>query len=323
MTTDYRQIIANSLDNCLQQVSLPGLSIKSGKVRDSYAFDDQLIIITTDRQSAFDRELALIPFKGQVLNQCSAWWFERSKPIIDNHLIACPDPNVTIAKKCEVFPVEIIVRAYITGSTNTALWTQYQQGVRNYCGNVLAEGLKKNEKLDKSIITPTTKSTHGDVPISAPEIIAQSHMSAAEWAFIEQKAFDLFAYGQQQAAEHGLILVDTKYEFGKDQQGNIILIDEVHTPDSSRYWLADSYQQRFANGEEPENIDKEFLRLWFAQHCDPYAEETLPTAPDELIIELSSRYIQLYEKISGQRFAFPNENNIEQRIIDNLSPYLP
>ncbi|MCF7797074.1 MAG: phosphoribosylaminoimidazolesuccinocarboxamide synthase [Lentisphaeria bacterium] len=321
--TDYKTIIQKHIHNCLEATDLGiGEKIK-GKVRDSYRLDDKMVFVTTDRQSAFDRILAAIPFKGQVLNQTSAWWFERTKHIIPNHVQSIPDPNVTVGTRCEVFPVEFVMRGYITGSTSTSLWTVYNSGSRNYCGNALPEGLVKNQKLAENLITPTTKDAVHDRPISPDEIIAEGLMSAEDWAYASAKAQELFAFGQEVAKKHGLILVDTKYEMGKDAEGNILLIDEIHTPDSSRYWIADSYEERIANGQEPENIDKEFLRLWFKEHCDPYHDEVLPSAPAEMVVELSRRYIQLYEMITGETFQFPNiDVPIQERIQTNLAGVL-
>lgn len=319
-STKYQQEIRTQLNHCLEHLPLADSRCQQGKVRDRYDLGDQLLLVTTDRQSAFDRQLALVPCKGQVLNQCSAWWFDRTQHIIDNHVIALPHPNVTLAKKCTVFAVEIIVRGYITGSTQTALWTQYQKGNRNYCGHLLPSDLKKNQKLNETIITPTTKSITGDEAISADEIITHGYMTAEEWQYISDKALALFDYGQTIARQRGLILVDTKYEFGKDEKGDILLVDEIHTPDSSRYWLADSYRHRFEQGLEPENIDKEFLRLWFSQHCDPYHDKTLPQAPPELIVELAARYIYLYEKITAQPFVY--QTNLNETLAATLQHYL-
>lgn len=320
---DYTDIISANLNNCLKQTNFSFGIKHSGKVRDRYELIDRLLLITTDRQSAFDRILASVPFKGQVLNQTSAWWFDQTEHIIRNHVLAVPDPNVTIAKKCSVFPVEFVVRGYITGTTETSLWTHYAKGVRNYCGNDLPEGLEKNEQLDSPILTPTTKAEDHDLPISAKDILEKGLMTEEDWIIASKAAQSLFAHGQEISLKHGLILVDTKYEFGKDSEGNILLIDEIHTPDSSRYWIAETYEERIANGEEPENIDKEFLRLWFVNHCDPYHDETLPDAPEELVIELSRRYIQLYEMITGIPFCFPDQTQpITERIQINLAEYL-
>lgn len=320
---DYTDIIRNNLNNCLTETDFKVGTKQSGKVRDRYESEDNLILITTDRQSAFDRILASIPFKGQVLNLTSAWWFEKTEHIVPNHVLSVPDPNVTIAKKCSVFPVEFVVRGYITGTTETSLWTHYARGVRNYCGNDLPEGLRKNEQLHHPILTPTTKADDHDLPISPEEILKDGLMSEEDWLVTSKAALTLFTFGQETASKHRLILVDTKYEFGKDSEGNILLIDEIHTPDSSRYWIAETYKERLADGEEPENIDKEFLRLWFVKHCDPYHDKTLPNAPEELVIELSRRYIQLYEMITGTLFSFPDQGPlITQRIQKNIIDYL-
>ena len=323
MENNYRSRIASELDNCLTKTTLPVGNKKLGKVRDQYDLGDKIVLITTDRQSAFDRVLAAIPFKGQVLNQTSVWWFNQTANIVPNHLIATPDPNVIVAKKCSVFPIEFVVRGYITGSTKTSLWTVYNSGDREYCGNILPEGLIKNQKLKNNMLTPTTKDEHHDQPIAPGEIVSEGWMTHEEWEYCSSVALKLFSFGQQQATKHGLILVDTKYEMGRDEDGNIVLIDEIHTPDSSRYWINESYETRMAAGEEPQNIDKEFLRLWFVEHCDPYNDAELPPAPTDLVIELSSRYIYLYETITGEQFTLPPDGEtILDRIISNLEEYL-
>ena len=322
-TDKYKESIEGSLDNTLTNTELVAKSKKTGKVRDQYDLGEKLALITTDRQSAFDRVLASIPFKGQVLNLTSAWWFDQTKDIIQNHVLSIPDPNVTIAKKCDVFPIEFVVRGYITGSTSTSLWTVYNNGDREYCGNALPEGLKKNQKLDENMITPTTKDENHDMPISPEAIVNDGWMTSEDWNFCSEKAMQLFDFGQRTALENGMILVDTKYEMGKDSDGNIVLIDEIHTPDSSRYWIADTYQERIENDKEPQNIDKEFLRLWFVDNCDPYNDETLPDAPKDLVVELSKRYIYLYETITGKSFPFPDENiPVNERIKNNLKDQL-
>ncbi len=303
-----REKIAAQFDHCLTETNFNLGKKYQGKVRDTYDLGDRLLLITTDRQSAFDRVLAAIPFKGQVLNQVSQYWFEHTQDIIANHVLSVPDPNVMIGKKCTVFPVEFVVRGFLTGVTSTAVWTAYAKGEREFCGNHLPEGMVKNQAFPQPIITPTTKSDVHDEKISPREIVARGLMTQADWDYCAQATLQIFKRGQMLAKEHGLILVDTKYEFGKLPDGTIILIDEVHTPDSSRYWLANSYAERFAAGQEPENIDKEFLRLWFIEHCDPYNDKTLPDAPKELVIELSARYIQLYEMITGQEFVYPASN---------------
>ena len=323
LNEQYKDRIKAELNNTLTSTNLPSGSKKTGKVRDQYDVGDKIALITTDRQSAFDRVLASIPFKGQVLNLTSAWWFEKTKHIIPNQVLKIPDPNVTLAKKCTVFPIEFVVRGYITGSTSTSLWTVYNKGDREYCGNILPEGLKKNQKLSSNMLTPTTKEEHHDRPIAPPEIISEGWMTKEDWDYCSQKALDLFAFGQEKAAENGMILVDTKYEMGKDHDGNIVLIDEIHTPDSSRYWISKTYDERFGSGQEPQNIDKEFLRLWFVDNCDPYNDETLPDAPEDLVVELSSRYIFLYETITGNKFPFPEvEKKVNDRINENLKDEL-
>ena len=322
-TEHYKDRIKAELNNTLTETNLPNGSKKTGKVRDQYDLGDKVALITTDRQSAFDRILASVPFKGQVLNLTSAWWFDQTKDIIPNQVIDVPDPNVTLAKKCDVFPIEFVVRGYITGSTSTSLWTVYNNGNRTYCGNDLPEGLVKNQKLDGNMLTPTTKEEHHDRPIAPDEIVNEGWMTQEDWDYCSKKALELFAFGQKKAAENGMILVDTKYEMGRDAEGTIRLIDEIHTPDSSRYWITKTYDERMAAGQEPQNIDKEFLRLWFVDNCDPYNDETLPEAPEELVAELSSRYIYLYETITGGVFPFPDTGKpVSERINENLKEVL-
>ncbi|MFW6221835.1 MAG: phosphoribosylaminoimidazolesuccinocarboxamide synthase [Fibrobacterota bacterium] len=316
-----KDLIRANIKNCLDTVSfLPLPGPRQGKVRDSFDLGDKLVLVTTDRQSAFDRILALVPFKGQVLNQVSGFWFDQTRDIVQNHVIALPDPNVTVAKKCTPFPIEFVMRGYLTGSTSTSAWTLYANGARDICGNILPDGMTKNQKFEKPILTPTTKSQKHDESISAENIVKQGLIDQKTWDKLSDIVFALFEKGQKIAREHGLILVDTKYELGTDENGEIILIDEIHTPDSSRYWLADSYEERFATGKEPENIDKEFLRLWFRENCDPYNDSELPAAPEELIVELSSRYIRLFEMITGKDFQPPAADTpIKQRLQQNLA----
>lgn len=319
---NYLDLIQEELPFCLTETSFTFGQKYQGKVRDTYDLGDKLVLVTTDRQSAFDRVLAAVPYKGQVLNLTSVWWFEQTEHIVPNHLLAVPDPNVVIAKKCKVFPIEFVVRGYITGTTSTSLWTQYNKGVRNYCGIQFPEGLQKNQKLEIPVLTPTTKDKEHDRPISPQEIVSEGWMTQDEWDEVSSYALKLFEFGSKKAAEHGLILVDTKYEFGRDEDGQIMLIDEIHTPDSSRYWLLNNYAERIAQGKEPDNIDKEFLRLWFKDHCDPYSDISLPEAPKELIVTLASRYIQLYEMITGNQFRFTKPGSIELRILRNVVGYL-
>lgn len=312
------QQLKEQIKHTLKETNFPKLGKRyKGKVRDVYIAKDKLFLIATDRQSAFDRILARIPFKGQVLTQTSAFWFEKTNDIIKNHVIDVPDPNVIVCKKLKVFPVEVVVRGYMTGVTSTSAWVAYEKGERNFCGNALPEGLKKNQRFKTPIITPTTKSEEHDEKISGKEIIKRKLMTKKQWDFVSDKALRLFQRGTEIAAKNGLMLVDTKYEFGYDEKGNIFLIDEIHTPDSSRFWLKNSYEERFKKGEEPENIDKEFLRLWFTKHCDPYKDKTLPEAPEELVIELSRRYIKLYEMVTGKEFK-AEPGDVKKRIGKNL-----
>lgn len=293
---------------------------KTGKVRDIYDQGDTLILITTDRHSSFDRIIAHIPWKGQVLNQVSAWWFERTKDIIPNQVISIPDPNVTVAKKMNMVPVEGVVRGYLTGVTDTAIWTRYSNGMQDFGGVKLSDGMKKNQKLPQAIFDPTTKEEGHDRTLTPAEMIAEGFITAELFERVKEKSLALFARGQELAAKNGLILVDTKYEFGTDEKGELVLVDEIHTSDSSRYWYLESYEQRFAAGQEPEYFDKEFLRLWFKEHSDPYKDEKLPDAPPELVAELSRRYIKMYEQITGEKFV-PGEMPIQARLEKNLGGY--
>lgn len=295
-------------------------SKKTGKVRDIYIQDDRLILVTTDRHSSFDRIIAHIPWKGQVLNQVSGWWFEKTKDIIGNHVIATPDPNVTVARKCRMVPVEAVMRGYLTGVTDTSIWTRYAAGKREFGGLVLPDGMKKNQRLPRPLFDPTTKEDAHDRALKPGEMIAEGFITAELFERLKEVSFALFARGQELAAQQGLILVDTKYEFGLDENDGLVLIDEIHTPDSSRFWQLASYEDRFNKGEEPEYFDKEFLRMWFKEHCDPYKDEKLPDAPPELVEELSRRYIQMYEQITREKFI-RGETPIEQRIERNLRSY--
>jgi phosphoribosylaminoimidazole-succinocarboxamide synthase len=307
-----------AIPECLVKTDLRLAAKYPGKVRDTYDLGDgRLLLITTDRQSGFDRMLGAIPFKGQVLNRTSMYWFEQTRGIIGNHVLSSPHANALIARKCTVLPIEFVVRGYLTGSTDTSVWTAYQKGVRSYYGTVLAEGMKKNEPLPGNIVTPTTKEKEHDRPITAEEIVSEGWLTRAQWDRASAKALELFAFGQATAASRGLILVDTKYEFGVTDEGEILLIDEIHTPDSSRYWLADSYAERVGAGLEPDMIDKEFFRLWFRERCDPYKDAVLPVPPKELIAELAARYIQLFEKITGTAFA-PDLRPLEETVMASV-----
>jgi phosphoribosylaminoimidazole-succinocarboxamide synthase len=299
--------------------SLP-FPCQKGKVRDVYQLEARrLLIITTDRLSAFDRILGAAPFKGQVLNQLSAWWFEQTRGIVPNHAMQVPDPNALIAMQARPFPVEVIVRGYITGVTSTALWYRYSLGEREIYGHKLPEGLRKNQALPQPILTPTTKGgpTGHDERLTPAEVVSKGYLDAMTWETVQHAALMLFRFGQQIAAQAGLVLVDTKYEFGYSPTGEICLIDEVHTPDSSRYWLSDTYSRHFESGSEPENYDKEYLRLAYARHGYRGDGEP-PEVPDHLWLEIGQRYINLYERLTGQAFV-PAGYPVPARLESNLA----
>lgn len=318
-----RETVAAQLDNCLEDARFEPWKDRysRGKVRDMYRLEGKRILITTDRQSAFDHVLGAIPFKGQVLNALSNWWFEQTRDILPNHLMEVPDPNCAVVREVSIIPVEIVVRAYITGTTDTSAWMNYARGVREFCGVRLPEGLRKNQRLERPILTPTTKSAEGhDEKISPQEIIDRGIVSAETWRRVEEAALALFARGAGLAAEHGLILVDTKYEMGMTDDGEIVVADEIHTPDSSRFWVADSYEERFAAGEEPENLDKEFLRLWLKEKG--ISDDNVPSLDDDIRVETALRYIGLYEQMTGQEFQ-PSQPDVpvRRRIENNLRKY--
>ena len=313
----HEELLA-AVPQALRSVDVPGWGEKdSGKVRDIYQRDGQRLLITTDRVSAFDRVLGAIPYKGQVLNQLSAWWFEQLSDIVSNHVIAVPDPNVTLAHEAAPLPVEVIVRGYITGVTKTSLWYLYDQGDREPYGIPLPDGLQKNDALPSPIITPTTKAEKGghDERLTRAEILARQIVPTALWEEIEAVALAVFARGQAVAQAAGLILVDTKYEFGL-VNGRLTLIDEVHTPDSSRYWIADTFD---ASGE-PANFDKEFLRKWFA--AQGYrGDGEAPQMPADFVAQVAARYIAAYEKLTGRVFV-PGEMPANARIVRNVASQL-
>jgi phosphoribosylaminoimidazole-succinocarboxamide synthase len=294
---------------------LPALGTRySGKVRDFFVAEGRRVLVTTDRLSAFDRILTAVPFKGQVLNQLSAFWFEQTQDVIANHVLDVPDPNVTVAIECDPFPVEVVVRGYISGVTQTALWYRYSLGEREIYGYTFPEGMVKNQPLPEPIITPTTKGREGehDERITCTEVVERGLLDGETWERVQAAALVIFRRGQEIARQGGLILVDTKYEFGRTPDGQIALIDEVHTPDSSRFWVAESYEERVAAGEEPENFDKEFLRLWYAERGYRGDGEP-PVATSDLIVQVSQRYIACYEKLTGQTFV-PGAYPVEERL---------
>lgn len=287
----------------IKTVNLKGFGKKhQGKVRDYYLTSGKRILITTDRISAFDVILGLIPYKGAVLNQLSAFWFERTADIVQNHLISVPHPNVMIAKNAKLIPIEMVVRGYITGVTGTSIWGSYNNGERVIYGIKFPHGLRKNQKLPKPVITPTSKEESGhDQRLTEKEILQSRIVSPKVWKQMKKVALKLFDRGTRICSKAGIILVDTKYEFALDNKGKLILIDEVHTPDSSRFWIKKTYNERFKKGLEPENFDKEFLRLWYAKRG--YKGDGVPPKMDpKLRDQVSKRYVSIYEKITGKKF---------------------
>jgi phosphoribosylaminoimidazole-succinocarboxamide synthase len=315
-----RKVLFDALPHTLKGTDFKDLGSKyKGKVRDNYTSDKRRIMITTDRISAFDRVLGTLPFKGQVLNTVATFWFEQTKDIVPNHLIATPDPQVMDVINCEPVPVEMVVRAYLTGSTSTSVLNHYEGGGRNFCGNPLADGMKKHQKLPEPILTPSTKAEHGDHDISCSkeDILAMGRISEADFDQMAKMSFDLFRFGQEHCAKQGLILVDTKYEFGKTADGRIVVMDEIHTPDSSRYWQTDKYEAAFAAGENPEGLDKEYVRTWLKDNHGFMGDGEIPHIPDEVQVEASRRYIQACEQVTGRTFVPDTEEPIG-RIARNL-----
>jgi phosphoribosylaminoimidazole-succinocarboxamide synthase len=282
-----------------------------GKVRDCLidGARRERIIIVTDRLSAFDAVVGTIPFKGQVLNQLAQFWFDKTAAIAPNHMVAVPDPNVMVARECELLPVELVMRAYLTGVTSTSIWKAYEAGARTFCGHALPDGMRKNEPLARPILTPSTKAAKGDhdVSVSRDELLAMGRISPAQLDRAGELAAALFAAGQRHAASRGLILADTKYEIGIDRSrpdgDQLVVIDEIHTPDSSRYWYADDYEARLARGEEPRSLDKEYVRRWLAGEARWSGDGPPPVMPDEVRVEAARRYIAAFELVTGETFV--------------------
>src|SRR5437763_3531146 len=317
--------LARHLDLVLDDATIPELpSHYRGKVRDNYDLPDgRRLIVATDRLSAFDRNIAAIPFKGQVLTQIARFWFDHTADICPNHVIDYPDPNVLLCKRLDILPIEIVVRDYLAGTTATSIWSMYKAGRREFYGLRFPDGLRENEKLPQTVITPTTKARDGehDEPVTPAEILDPGLVTAAQWREVSEKALALFARGRDIAAGRGLILVDTKYEFGCDRDGRILLADEIHTPDSSRYWFAETYPRRFAAGEAPDSFDKDFVRRWVAARCDPY-RDPIPSIPREVIRDAARIYIEVFETITGDSFPLPQPDvPVLARIRANLRQY--
>ena len=288
-----------------------------GKVRDCYIDRErgERIIIVTDRLSAFDAVVGLIPSKGQVLNQLARFWFDKTAHIAPNHMLRVPDPNVMVARECEPLPVELVMRAYLTGVTGTSIWKAYEKGDRTFCGHRLPEGMKKNQALPAPILTPSTKAAKGDhdVSVSRAELLAMGRIDPQIYDRAAEIAVALFAEGQRFAASRGLILADTKYEMGLANDGTITVIDEIHTPDSSRYWYADDYEARFARGEEPRSLSKEYVRQWLSTEAKWSGEGPPPVMPDEVRLEAARRYITSFELVTGTVFI-PDTREPKARI---------
>jgi phosphoribosylaminoimidazole-succinocarboxamide synthase len=317
------EILAAQLTQTLSGTDLSGLGDRYvGKVRDCYVSGGRRALVATDRISAFDVVLGTIPFKGQVLNQLAQYWLEETAALAPNHLIAAPDPNVTVARECRPLGAEFVVRAYLTGVTETSIWRAYERGERVFCGHPLPDGMRKNQRLPAPILTPSTKAPKGehDVSASREQLIEWGCVSAEDFDRAAAVAHALFAFGQRRAAERGLILVDTKYEMGISAEGDLLVIDEVHTPDSSRYWHADDYEARLADGREPRSLDKEYVRRWLAEEAGYRGDGPPPALPDAVRIEAARRYIANYELITGRPFV-PDTTEPSRRIAMNLSTY--
>lgn len=301
-----KEVLFEALKHPLVETDFPRLGRKyRGKVRDCYTTArGERIIVVTDRISAFDRSLGVLPIKGQLLNHVARWWFDKTRELVPNHVLDVPDPNVMVAMECAPLPVEMVMRAYLTGTTQTSIWVHYQRGERTFCGHRLPDGLAQHERLPEPILTPSTKAAHGDHDVSASreEILAISRMSPADFDEAARLAKLLFDAGSRICAERGLILVDTKYEFGKTPDGRIVVIDEIHTPDSSRFWFSQTYEERMAQGQAPESFDKEYLRRYLAQTGFD-GDGPLPHIPDDVRVEATLRYLTAVEQITGAAFV--------------------
>jgi phosphoribosylaminoimidazole-succinocarboxamide synthase len=304
----------------LERTDFRGLGRREeGKVRDSYVGEKRRTIVVTDRVSCFDVVVGTIPAKGQVLNQLAAFWFEKTRAIAPNHLISVPDPNVSVVRELSVLPVEFVMRGYLTGVTSTSIWTAYARGDEFYCGHRLPKGLSKHERLPEPLLTPTTKAKKGDhdEPVSRAEVIERGLVSEALYDRAAKLAATLFRAGQDWAESRGLILADTKYELGLDETGTLVVADEIHTPDSSRYWYKDGYAQALSAGGDPKALDKEYVRRWLVSERGYRGEGTPPPLPDEVRCEAARRYVEAYERVTGQAFlvdAEPPESRIRRNL---------
>lgn len=314
-----RQELTALCDQTLAETHFEGLGRRIvGKVRDSYVDAGRRTLVVSDRVSCFDRVVGTIPLKGQVLNRMAAFWFDQTKDIAPNHLIDVPDPNVSVVRECQTLPVEFVMRGYLTGSSSTSIWTAYARGDRSYCGHDLPEGMRRHERLPAAILTPTTKAEQGDHDelTSRAELIERGVLSEERYDQAHAIAQRLFAEGTRFAEKQGLILADTKYEMGLDEAGRIVVVDEIHTPDSSRYWRIDGYEKALAAGESPAAIDKEYVRLWLGEQGYK-GDGKPPELPVEVRVEAASRYISAFEQVSGRSFV-PNTEEPLARIRANL-----
>jgi len=313
--------IEEQLGHTLRATNFDNLGTRyQGKVRDTYQQDNRLILVTTDRISAFDHVLPqTIPFKGQVLNQTAAYFFDATEDLVPNHVLSVPDPNVTVARACRPIPIEFVVRGYLAGHA----WREYRDGARTLCGQSLPDGLRESEKLPAPILTPTTKAEEGhDQDVTREEAIAQADTDEETFDQLAEWALKLFRRGSSMAAEQGLILVDTKYEFGRTPDGELVLIDEVHTPDSSRYYYQDGYEERLERGEPQRQLSKEFVREWLMDHgFQGEPDQEIPDLPDAFRLKVTTRYAELYERVTGESFEPVPHSNPEQRIREALEDY--
>jgi phosphoribosylaminoimidazole-succinocarboxamide synthase len=317
--------LAPYLDTVLSDATIPELpNHYRGKVRDNYDLPDgRRILIATDRLSAFDRILTALPLKGQVLTQIARFWFDATRDVCANHVLEYPDPNVLVCRRLRIMPVEIVARDYLAGTTGTSILSMYRRGQRQMYGIRFSEGMRENQKLAETILTPTTKAFDAghDEPLTPAEIVERGLLTAAQWREVSERALALFARGREIARSRGLILVDTKYEFGFDEADAIVLADEIHTPDSSRYWFLESYEHRFEAGERPESFDKDFVRSWVAARCDPY-KDPIPEIPREVVLDAAAVYVNAYEIIIGEKFPLPDPKvKVLDRIRMNLAKF--
>jgi phosphoribosylaminoimidazole-succinocarboxamide synthase len=313
------ELLEAQLGRTLERTNFSGLGRKyEGKVRDCYTQERRRTIVVTDRISAFDVVLGTIPWKGQVLNQIANHWFELAREVVPNHVLEVPDPVVTVAVECQPLPVEFVMRSYLTGVTSTSIWRHYEQGARTFCGHRLPDGMRKNQRLEEALLTPSTKAEKGahDESVSREEILSRAVIGREEFDQAAALCARLFAFGQAEASKRGLILVDTKYEIGRRPDGSLCFIDEIHTPDSSRYWYASDYEERFSRGEEPRGLDKEYVRRALSDQ-GYRGEGPPPPLTAEIRREAARRYIALYELLTGKAFA-PDTEEPLARIRRNL-----